>query len=448
MHAIIDVPSDVGKHAVKLADAGVRTVIRYYNHRNSQILPSKCLSKPELEALTAAGLSVATVFQQRGGSGGNIADLSAEAGKRDATRAVALAESLGQPQGSAIYFAVDWDYYKATDLQQIERYFAEAAKVIGGRYRIGSYGSGAVGRRVRDAGHAQLMWLAGATGWAGTSQALADGSWALFQKHLEVISPVGGFVYDGNIVNPAHADFGQFTLGAAVSTKAAPVALYEVTARSGLNVRAGPGESFRVLSQLPFGAMVSARGQAGPWMELDLQGDGAMDGFGHGAFLRLVSGGLPLPTDLSPTPYDIARAELAFDVREVPGAGSNPRIVMYHATTSDGAESDGVAWCSSFVNYCVEQAGLVGTDSKWARSWHDNGWGRDVTKSAREGDIVVWRREGATTKGGHVGFFVSEDDDSIEVLGGNQSNRVRLQRYPKAGKMGAFTYTLLSIRRR
>lgn len=447
MHTVIDVPSDVGKHAVRLAAAGVRTVLRYYNHRNSQVLPSKCLTKSEFQALISAGISVATVFQQRGGAGGNLADLSHDAGTRDAIRAVTLASSIGQPTGSGLYFAVDWDYYRASELQQIERYFEAVAKVIDGRFRVGVYGSGAVGRRVKTAGFAELIWLAGATGWSGTARALAEGNWALFQKHLELTSPIGGFVYDGNVVNPAYSDFGQFGLENRVESRAESIALFEVTARSGLNVRSGPGEQYRTLSQLPSGAIVSGRTQTGSWTELDLEGDGLADGFAHSAYLRLVSGGLPTPLDMGPTPYDVARAELALDVREVPGARNNPRVQMYHASTTGGVAADEVAWCSSFVNYCVEQAGLIGTNSKWARSWHDGGWGQDVTQRPREGDIAVWRRRGRGVDGGHVGFVVAEDETSVQVLGGNQSGRVRIQRYPRQGKLGAFDYTLLSIRR-
>jgi len=99
------------------------------------------------------------------------------------------------------------------------------------------------------------------------------------------------------------------------------------------------------------------------------------------------------------------------------------------------------------VNYCVEQAGLRGTDSKGARSWHDDHWGRDVTSSPQEGDIVVWRRQAQGVDGGHVGFYVDSDDDTIQVLGGNQGNRISITRYPRKGQKGPFFYTLLSIRR-
>ncbi|MDO5705431.1 MAG: DUF1906 domain-containing protein [Paracoccus sp. (in: a-proteobacteria)] len=107
MFTIIDVARNVEGFAPAIAARGITTVIRYYNHRNSSRLPDKALSRAELAALTGAGLSVAIVFQQNGGAGGQISDFHNGKGDRDARCALQLAEVLGQPAGSAIYFAVD-----------------------------------------------------------------------------------------------------------------------------------------------------------------------------------------------------------------------------------------------------------------------------------------------------------------------------------------------------
>jgi uncharacterized protein (TIGR02594 family) len=450
MHEIIDVAEYVGQHAGRLAAAGVKAVIRYYNHRNGPNHPSKCLTPRELSELHTAGLSVAIVFEQRGGAEGNIGDLTAQTGARDATRALALAATMAQPNGSAIYFAVDWDYDRENQLAQIDAYFSAVRGTIGNAYLIGVYGSGAVGKRLASAGLVDHVWLA-ASGWTGTQEALRAGRWTLFQKHHEVTSEIGGFKYDANIVNPAAASFGQFGPAGAVATPrgVGTAALYRISARSGLNLRTGPGESYRVVRSIDNGIIVTGRNQADGWMQVDLDGDGQADGYMFAHFLDAVSGGLPVANAQARRPMDVARAELALNVSEYPGTADNPRILLYHDSTSGdpGQRHDAIAWCSSFVNYCVEQAGYVGTNSKWARSWHDDPWGHDVIAAPQEGDIVVWRRRGGGDDGGHVGFFVGEDDTGVTVLGGNQSDKVCIQRYPKAGTLGPFTYTLLSIRR-
>lgn len=122
--------------------------------------------------------------------------------------------------------------------------------------------------------------------------------------------------------------------------------------------------------------------------------------------------------------YDVAKKELLLNVAQDPRPGQDhPRIVLYHSTTSSGAEPDEVAWCSSFVNFCTEQAGQQGTDSKGARSWL--GWGVDVPKSDwREGDVIVFKRGNSTWKG-HVGFLVDWLGPRPSVLGGNQSTASR-----------------------
>ena len=123
----------------------------------------------------------------------------------------------------------------------------------------------------------------------------------------------------------------------------------------------------------------------------------------------------------SPEARCLAMARQELDVVEEEDEASNPRIERYHATTSGGAELDSVPWCSSFVNFCVEQAGLKGTDSKAARSWMN--WGKSASAFV-PGCIVVLQR-GAAPKG-HVGFFVGTEAGRLRILGGNQGNRVSI----------------------
>ncbi|MBB3918397.1 TIGR02594 family protein [Rhizobium fabae] len=456
MHKVIDSPWELGHCANALKAAGVETVIRYYNHSNSTRLPQKRIERAEYDDILEAGLSLAVVFQQRGGAGGNIGDLDAESGVRDSDRALALAETNGQPENSAIYFAVDHDYYKAADLASIKAYFGAVSSALRGKYRVGVYGSGTVGRAVRDAGFVDFIWLAAATGWSGTRDMLNTDQWALYQ----VVPPLAfqGVSYDGNIVGGKWKDFGQFradaegaiALGASREFAAAierHSELAEVSATGGLNLRRGPGESFAVERALPLGTPVTILERNGDWAKVDLDGDGTVDGYMHASFLKVMAGGFPIEEAIGRTLYDVARAELERGVAEVSGGGNNPRIVMYHKSTNHwSGTDDSVAWCSSFVNFCVEQAGMIGTDRQDARSWKD--WGDDVTENAREGDIAVFARGPMSGSDGHVGFLVADEGGpTVKILGGNQSNRVCYQTYPKDGNLGSTRYRLLGIRR-
>ena len=118
--------------------------------------------------------------------------------------------------------------------------------------------------------------------------------------------------------------------------------------------------------------------------------------------------------------------------KEIPGKENNPRIVEYAATTTLKASDDETAWCSSFVNWCMKQGLVKGTERANARSWLD--WGHPCEGNVI-GCIVVLSRENDPAKG-HVGFLAGFNDDSVYILGGNQDNMVKYKKYPKERVLG------------
>jgi uncharacterized protein (TIGR02594 family) len=118
---------------------------------------------------------------------------------------------------------------------------------------------------------------------------------------------------------------------------------------------------------------------------------------------------------------------------EFKGKNHNPVIIKYHASTTLKAKADETPWCSSFVNWVMQQAKIQGTNSAAAASWLT--WGQKC--SAKSGAITVIRDAKAansslTTSGNHVGFLVRETATHYELLGGNQSNMVRVTLFPKS----------------
>jgi len=123
----------------------------------------------------------------------------------------------------------------------------------------------------------------------------------------------------------------------------------------------------------------------------------------------------------------LAIARLEMGVTEIPGAQDNPRIIEYHASTTLHATDDETAWCSAFVNWCITQAGLVGTNSAAAKSWLK--WpGGDPVQSPQLGDIVVLNR-GTSPWQGHVAFYNGALGRLMMLLGGNQGNKVKISHY-------------------
>lgn len=124
--------------------------------------------------------------------------------------------------------------------------------------------------------------------------------------------------------------------------------------------------------------------------------------------------------------YLVAKGEM--DISEIAGSKHNKRILEYHQTTTLRATSDEVAWCASFVGFCLQKSGYESTKSAAARSYLQ--YGEKLEKPV-EGCIVVFKR-GSNPAQGHVGFYVGETQSTINVLGGNQNNKVCLKHYNKA----------------
>jgi uncharacterized protein (TIGR02594 family) len=120
---------------------------------------------------------------------------------------------------------------------------------------------------------------------------------------------------------------------------------------------------------------------------------------------------------------------------EVAGSADNPRIREYLNSVRLGPATqnhDEVAWCSAFVNWCVRRAGLHGTDSPVARSWLK--WGRALD-TPRPGAVTVVER-GLEPWQGHVALFVRASPGFVYLLGGNQRNRVSVQRFAAGVVLG------------
>jgi uncharacterized protein (TIGR02594 family) len=202
------------------------------------------------------------------------------------------------------------------------------------------------------------------------------------------------------------------------------MSLLRVTA-SVLNVRRGPGSAFGILTRVPIDTILERRGESadGQWLRARVQlSDGVAEGWVSARYVADVA--TEPPAIEEPPWFAVARAEIG--VSEYEGPDDNPRIVEYHQSTSLRAADDEVAWCSAFMNWCMKQAGLTGTGSAAARSWLN--WGRPLDAPAR-GCIVVFRR-GSNPVQGHVAIFVRQSGAFLDVLGGNQSNQVKIAPYP------------------
>jgi uncharacterized protein (TIGR02594 family) len=96
-------------------------------------------------------------------------------------------------------------------------------------------------------------------------------------------------------------------------------------------------------------------------------------------------------------------------------------------------KGDDVPWCSAFVGAILHECGLPISGSLLARSWLDIG---TDTTTPQLGDLVIFWRVTKDSIFGHVGFYVSEDNGMIYVLGGNQKNQVCISPFSKTQVLG------------
>lgn len=129
-----------------------------------------------------------------------------------------------------------------------------------------------------------------------------------------------------------------------------------------------------------------------------------------------------------PTWYTEAKRHVG--LREIPGPKHNATILgwakrMGAKVLGINVVDDETPWCGTFVAHCITSVGLRPAPiAVRAKSWLS--WGRELN-APRLGCILVFDREG----GGHVGFYVGEDNTAYHVLGGNQSNSVNVTRLDK-----------------
>lgn len=199
----IDMPRDARDVAMELKGSHLDFVARYYRDPASH-WPT--LTAAEARTVSSSGKKLVAVWE----SHSHRPDyFSYSSGYYDAMAAYRQARAVGQPPGSAIYFAVDYNAPEADIMGRIDQYFrgvsngliAAAGHVP--EYRVGVYGSGAVCDYLKRAHLAEFAWLSNARSWSGYDS-FAD--WDIRQS-----GRAGGLSFDQD-ANEARGDYGGFKI--------------------------------------------------------------------------------------------------------------------------------------------------------------------------------------------------------------------------------------------
>lgn len=109
------------------------------------------------------------------------------------------------------------------------------------------------------------------------------------------------------------------------------------------------------------------------------------------------------------------------------------RIIEYWAKFKmSGIKNESVPWCSAFIGFCLESAGIPTASTDKTRTKDSSQYwlhwtGGHKLEKPEYGCIAVMTRTG----GGHVGFLIGEDGDNWVLLGGNQGSAVSIAKFPK-----------------
>lgn len=134
---------------------GYQGMIHYYG--GSQ---NKDLNRVSALGISSLGMWCGAVYEVGG------AEFSGAQGTLDANDALGHAAAVGQPAGSAIYFAVDTGIGATPAI--LAHFGSVAATVKPAGYKVGVYGPGEVCAALKKLGLVDFTWLGGAMGWPGS----------------------------------------------------------------------------------------------------------------------------------------------------------------------------------------------------------------------------------------------------------------------------------------
>jgi Domain of unknown function (DUF1906) len=210
----IDMATDASGVLDQLKENRVDFVARYYRDPDSMWPP---LSPSEARRLSSQGLKIVAVYEYHSP---DPAHFTYDSGYSDASLAYSQAKAVGQPPGSAIYFAADFNA-QGDAVQSVIDYFhginAGLATAGGGRaeYAVGVYGSGVVCDAVKRAGLARYSWLSNSITWDGATDYQG---WDIMQGQA-----LPGLSFDQD-TDQARSDYGAFQVaGTAPSFESAGV---------------------------------------------------------------------------------------------------------------------------------------------------------------------------------------------------------------------------------
>jgi hypothetical protein len=282
----------------------VKVVVRFFARKPQPGLGEKMMASDgnmidgvrEPTVLIRHGLSIVSLYQYRNNlpdkflkgledTGSAKAEVAA-----DVKAALHQAKLVGQPEGSAIYFGVDFNVSKNNRpaMDAVLAYFRSINRTVGNHYAIGVYGNGLTNRILREEKLVAYHWLSTSRSHEETVDFYNSGRWHLFQNQVDrrwFGAPgkcANGFDLDTNLQNPKVSSIGAWGAGDVDSARNQRVfdqrrfAIRETPVLQANG--AGGGRNCKTDARVPRNANVRILVQSGGWCGVDIDEDGNPDG--------------------------------------------------------------------------------------------------------------------------------------------------------------------------
>jgi Rv2525c-like, glycoside hydrolase-like domain len=306
--AIVDTPHNAAKVAAQLSRQDVKVVVRFFARKPQPGLREKIMASDaniingvrEPTLLIRSGLSIVSLYQYRnnlpekflsglGDSGSAKAEVAA-----DAKAALDQARLVGQPEGSAIYFGIDFNLTPDRDIvDAVVAYFRAINQTVGSRYAIGVYGNGFVNRILREEKLVSYNWLSVSRSHEESVDFYNGGRWHLFQNQVDRrwFGPPGkcsiGLDVDTNLQNPRVSSIGAWgpgDIGQSRNQKIFDRRRFAVRETPVFRENGGGGglidrKHCSSGNRIPRNGNVRILAQSGDWSSVDIDEDGKHDGY-------------------------------------------------------------------------------------------------------------------------------------------------------------------------
>jgi uncharacterized protein (TIGR02594 family) len=92
------------------------------------------------------------------------------------------------------------------------------------------------------------------------------------------------------------------------------------------------------------------------------------------------------------------------------------------------------AWCAAFVNWCLNEADVPHLGYATAKSWLE--FGTPVAHPVYGCLTIIKPSSSTGSTTGHVAFFVEQQGDKVKLLGGNQGDKISIDRFRENTVLG------------